>query len=85
MNKNEVLDGVREFIIQRLFKGNVPKDFTNDTPLVSTRLMDSLNVLSMITFLEKEFNVEFEAHEVTVDNLDSINIISDFVFQKLSK
>lgn len=85
MNKNEILKGVRDFVTERLFKGTIPPDFTNDTALVSTRLMDSLNVLSMVVFLEKEFKVDFEAHEVTVDNLDTINLIADFVFQKHSK
>lgn len=85
MNKNEITTEVRSFITEKLFRGGIPSDFTNDTPLISSRLLDSIVVLGLVSHLEEKFSVEFEAHEVTVDNLDTINVISNFISQKLAK
>ncbi len=85
MNKNEITAEVRSFVTEKLFRGSIPSDFTNDTPLISTRLLDSIVVLGLVSHLEEKFNVEFEAHEVTVDNLDTINITANFISQKLVK
>lgn len=85
MNKNDIVKEVRDFVTEKLFRGNVPSDFTNDTPLISSRLLDSIVVLGLISHLEETLKIEFEAHEVSVDNLDTINITADFLFQKLAK
>lgn len=85
MNRNEIIKEVREFVAERLFRGNVPSDFTNDTALISSRLLDSIVVLGLIGHLEETLNIEFEAHEVSVDNLDTINKTADFISQKLAK
>ena len=85
MNKNDIIKVVRDFVTEKLFRGKVPADFTNDTPLISSRLLDSIVVLGLISHLEETLNIEFEAHEVSVDNLDTINITADFLSQKLAK
>lgn len=85
MNRDEIKKDVRNYIAQKMFKGNLPSDFTDDTKLISSRLIDSIVVLSMVNYLEEKTKIEFEAHEVSVENLDSVNIIADFLLKKLSK
>jgi acyl carrier protein len=85
MTKNDITKEVRAYVTEKLFRGNVPADFTNDTPLISSRLLDSIIVLGLINHLEETLNIELEAHEVSVDNLDTINIMADFILQKLKK
>lgn len=85
MTKNDVIKVMRDFVVQKLFRGEAPADFTNDTPLISTRLLDSIVVLSLVAHLESSLNVEIEAHEVSADNLDTINKTADFLSQKSAK
>ena len=85
MTKNDVIIVMRDFVVQKLFRGEAPSDFSNDTPLISSRLIDSIVVLSLVAHLESTLKVEFEAHEVNVDNLDTINKTADFLFQKSAK
>jgi acyl carrier protein len=85
MNKQDVIKEVRGFVTEKLFRGNTPADFTNDTSLISSRLLDSIVVLGLISHIEEKLNIELEAHEVSVDNLDTINITADFILQKLKK
>ncbi|MBL7894002.1 MAG: hypothetical protein JNK50_01825 [Bacteroidia bacterium] len=85
MNRDELKKEVRSFIANKMFKGNLPGDFTDDTKLISSRLIDSIVVLSMVNYLEEKTKTEFAAHEVSVENLDTVNIIADFLSKKLSK
>lgn len=85
MDRNDIINEVRSYVTEKLFRNGVPADFTNDTPLISTRLLDSIIVLGLISHLEEKLNIELEAHEVSVDNLDTINITADFLLQKLKK
>jgi acyl carrier protein len=85
MNRNDIIHEVKSYITEKLFRNGIPADFTNDTKLVSTRLLDSIVVLGLISHLEEKLDIELEAHEVSVDNLDTINIMADFLLQKLKK
>jgi acyl carrier protein len=85
MNRNDIINELRSYITEKLFRNGIPSDFTNDTPLISTRLLDSIVVLGLISHLEEKLNIELEAHEVSVDNLDTIHIMADFILQKLKK
>lgn len=85
MDKHNLIKEVAAYIVDKLFGGKPPADFNNDTALISSRLLNSIVVLGMINDFEEKFSVEFEAHEVNVENLDTINKTADFLFQKLSK
>lgn len=55
-----------------------------DTSLFQDRVLDSLNLVQLIGFLEKTFNVKIGTSEVTIDNLDSINNMIRFLDKKTS-
>jgi acyl carrier protein len=84
MSAEPIRQTIRDFICRELFDGDLPGDFTDDTALVSSRLMDSISTLYMVNQFEEKFNITFEAHEVTVDNLDSISILVNFITAKMS-
>lgn len=80
--KQEIVQNVREFITENIFGGNDNPDLKNDTSLISSRIMDSIVALKLVTHLESTFGIEFEAHEVSQENLDTIDRISEFVAAK---
>jgi len=53
-----------------------------DTSLFQDRVLDSLNLVRLIGFLEKTFNVKISTSEVTIENLDSINNMINFLDKK---
>ncbi len=77
-----VADTIRTFILKEYLPGELPENLKDDTPLRSTGILDSLATLSLISFLEKEFQIEVEAHETDVDNFDRIQDIAAFVERK---
>ncbi len=83
MTAENVSDKIRAYIAEEYFPGNAA-DLTDDTRLISDGHIDSVAVMVLVDFLEKSFGVEFEPYEVDADNLDSINLMSDFVLSKLN-
>ena len=81
--QEDIKQNVRQFLIQNIFEGNDEGKLMDNTPLISSRLMDSIVALKLVSHLEEKFGIEFEAHEVDQDNLDSIDLIAKFVQSKL--
>ena len=79
----EISQTIRKFIMDNIFGGKDNPDLKNETSLIASRMMDSIVALKLVTHLETTYNIEFEAHEVTQENLDSINKIASFVQGKL--
>ncbi|CAN5917242.1 hypothetical protein BH11BAC7_BH11BAC7_14910 [soil metagenome] len=74
---------VRKFIIDNIFDGVDDGQVKDDTSLIKTRTMDSIVALKLVSYLEEKFGIEFEAHEVDQDNLDTIDTIVAFVQKKM--
>lgn len=79
---SEIKATVRQFLLEHLFAGQADAELQDDTPLITSRLMDSIVALKLVNHLETAFGFEFEAHEVDQDNLNTIDIITAFVEQK---
>ena len=47
-------------------------EFTRDSPLVSTGLIDSMNLVRLATFLERDSGVVIPNADINADKLDSI-------------
>lgn len=79
---SQIADTIRTFILTRYLPGESPANLTDDTPLRSSGILDSLSTLALISFLEEEYKIEVEAHETDVDNFDRIRDIAAFVERK---
>ena len=55
-----------------------------DTSLFQDRLLDSLNLVSLMAFLEKTFGIKINTAEVTLEHLDSIQNMSEFLEKKMA-
>lgn len=46
-------------------------DWENETALIDDRILDSFGVISLISELEEQFDIEIEASEIIPQNLNS--------------
>lgn len=81
----EIRDAVRRHLAERLVPGDDPGALADDRPLITGGLMDSLTTVALITFLEQEYGVTFEAHEIGIDHLDTVELIARTVAGKLGQ
>lgn len=82
MSTDQIKEEIRKYILDNIVQDD-SKELKNDTLLISGGVIDSISTLKMVSFLEKRFAFEFMPHEVDRENLDSINLIADFVVSKM--
>jgi acyl carrier protein len=73
---------VKQFILREFLPGEDPDELTDSTPLISSGILDSLATLKLSTFLEQEFDIQMEAHELDEDHIGSIAAIEELVKSK---
>jgi acyl carrier protein len=83
MDRNEVLQKVRAFTLKELLK-NPEYPLKNDEPLFSTNLIDSFAMAQVGVFIETEFDLYIPDPELTVENMDTVDRITDQVLAGLA-
>ncbi len=82
---NEVASTIREFILTHYLPGESPANLRDDTPLRTSGILDSIATLGLISFIEKQYGIEVQAHETDIDNFDRLRDIVAFVERKRAK
>lgn len=66
---------IKNFIMEQFLPGEDPNELTDETPLISGGILDSIATLQLVIFLEETYGVSFEPHEVDKDNLDTLTLM----------
>ncbi len=78
----EIENRIREFILKNLYYSE--DSFIGDADsFLETGVIDSMGVMELVGFVQKEFGLEVAQHEIVVDNFDSVRKLADFVRRKL--
>lgn len=73
---------LRQHILATYLPGESADNLHDDTPLRTSGILDSLATLGLVSFVEKQFGVELEAHETGIDNFDRIEDIAALIARK---
>jgi acyl carrier protein len=79
---DDIRQTVHEFILREFLPGESPDELTDDTPLITGGILDSISTLKLVAFIEDHFAVIVEAHEAGVENLDSVGLITRLITGK---
>jgi acyl carrier protein len=55
-----------------------------DDEIFKSGILDSLNILNIILFMETEFSLKIRAFDVNLNTLGSLNKICDFIHSKVN-
>jgi acyl carrier protein len=83
MDRNEVLQKVRAYTLKELLK-NPDYALKNEEPLFSSGMIDSFAMAQVGVFIEMEFNLYIPDPELTVENMDTVNQITDQILAGLA-
>ncbi|WP_201833353.1 acyl carrier protein [Microvirga zambiensis] len=75
---------VKAYILEEFLPGEDPALLTPTTPMVSTGILDSLAMLKLVAFLEREFDIPIKAHEADEEHLNTLEAICELVASKRS-
>ena len=81
MKKNEIRKIITHFISEII--KDINSEISNSSKLISDQLIDSLGVIEIVNLLESKYNITIEQSELTVENLDSIDSMTDFIYNKI--
>jgi acyl carrier protein len=78
----EIKTAVHDYLLKTFLPGEDPDELTEQTPLITGGILDSISTLKLVVFLEERFGITVEPHEAGVDQLDTIDQISHLVARK---
>lgn len=77
-----VKEQLKKFIVETSF---VPADKVKDDTLIFVEgIFDSMGFLSLINFIEENFNIKAADSELLEGNFESVNAIAGFIERKLN-
>ena len=82
MNPEDIKTTVKTFILNEYLPGEDSAALTDDTPLMTTGILDSIAVLKVVTFLENQFGITIKPHESVVENMNTLSDIVRLVMLK---
>ncbi len=59
-------------------------EISNDTALFSGGLIDSVSLLEIVVYLEKNYGIKVSGSDLALENFDSLDNISGFIAKKLA-
>lgn len=81
-SRPEILSAIRAFVASWFRDGN-DAGLDEDTPLVTSGIVDSAGVLELVEFLEQRYAIEVADEDVTVHNCNSLLALTELVLRKL--
>jgi acyl carrier protein len=79
VNQNIVAERIRKFLVQQF---PATKNVGNNESLLNNGLLDSLGILEVVAFIEKEFEIMVSDEDLLPENFGSVHSLSNFVGQK---
>jgi acyl carrier protein len=76
---------IRDYLLEEFLPGEDPEELSDDTPLITGGVLDSISTLKLVVYLEERFGISLEAHEAGVEHLDTVDRIAALVETKQSK
>jgi acyl carrier protein len=80
-NREAMRSLISNYITHELL-GDPDFKFSNETPLIETKILDSLSLLKLVLFLEKQFGIVIRTEEVHPENFKTVNAICAYLQSK---
>lgn len=75
MNRDELKHAIKHYILSEFLPGEKPENVTDDLPLISSGILDSIATLKLVLFLEEKCGIVLEAHEADKENMDTLDMM----------
>ena len=80
LSEGDIKERLKAFIQQEFASDN--EAVADDYQLMEHGLLDSIGSLRVVSFVETEFTIRFQPHEITPEHLGSINALTRFILNK---
>jgi acyl carrier protein len=77
-----MIEMIRQYVLTEFLPGERPSNLTENTPLRTSGILDSIATLRLVSFVESKFGIEVDAYETGMDNFDRIRDIAALIERK---
>jgi acyl carrier protein len=77
-----VEETIRSFIAREILYSGEGFAFSDEVSFLQEGIIDSMGVMEIVAFIEKQFGVRPEAHEIVPENFDSVKRLAAYVRRK---
>jgi 2-hydroxymuconate-semialdehyde hydrolase len=67
--------------IKKEFVEDPDEEIDENTPLMSSGLIDSLSIVSLVAFIDKKYGIKIPDEKGTVENFETVTKIIDIINQ----
>lgn len=78
-------DEIREEILDLLQELHEDIDFEMETKMVDDKVLDSFDLVSLVTELNDTFEVDITAKDFIAENFNSVNSLTDMIVRLLEE
>ena len=82
-NVDAIKSTLKEYVLKELLPGEDPEALEDDTPLITGGIMDSISTVKFSLYVEEQFGVELQAHELSADYIDTLSAMTAVIQSKL--
>lgn len=83
LSQESLKAAVKDYILREFLPGESPDSLDDTTPLITGGVLDSIATVKLIAFLEEQYGVQIEPHEMNADYLNFLPDIAALVEQRL--
>ncbi len=78
----EIESKIRSYVAENLLFSDNGFPYDDDASFLQEGIVDSIGIMELVNYIEGEFKITVEDHELTPDNLDSVEQLANFVRTK---
>jgi acyl carrier protein len=77
-----VEESIRHYIAQNILFRDDGYPYENSTSFLDNGIVDSINVMELVMFVEETFGIKVKDEEIVPDHFDSVERLSAYVREK---
>jgi acyl carrier protein len=75
---------IKTYLVKELVRDQGEADLKREDSLIDRGIIDSLGLFKLVSFIEEEFGVAVEPHEVRTDNFETLAMVTELVRKKVA-
>lgn len=79
---DEIENKIGTYIAQEILFTNKEYPYPPETSFLENGIVDSMNVLGLVMFVEENFDITVEDDEIIPDNFDSVRKLANYIRSK---
>lgn len=80
----DIKENVKGYILREFLPGESPDTVDDSTLLITDGVLDSIGTVKIVSFLEEQYGIELEAHELSAEYLNTLPDIARLVAARIA-